>query len=113
MTRSPGSLAYPAGLVEIANVEITENMQRAIAQKGEATREQAARLIKADAEYQAAQKLSEAARLIAQTPEALKLRRMQMLTEIGSEQNTMTVIMMPSEFVQAAGAFSKFVQLKD
>jgi len=98
--------------VEIANVEIPENMQRAIAQKAEAAREQAARLIKADAEYQAAQKLADAARLIAQTPEALELRRMQMLTEIGAEQNTMTVVMMPSEFVQAAGAFAKFVQPK-
>lgn len=96
--------------VEIANVEIPENMQRAIAQKAEATREQAARLIKADAEFLAAKKLTEAARLISQMPEALELRRMQMLTEIGAEQNTMTVIMMPSEFVQAAGAFAKAMQ---
>jgi regulator of protease activity HflC (stomatin/prohibitin superfamily) len=99
--------------VEIANVEIPENMQRAIAQKAEATREQAARLIKAEAEYKAAIKLAEAARLIAQTPEALELRRMQMLTEIGAEQNTMTVVMMPSEFVQAAGAFAKSIQPKE
>ena len=93
--------------VEILNVEIPESMQRAIAQKAEAMREQGARLIKAEAELQAAQKLAEAARVIAAHPEALELRRMQMLTEIGAEQNTMTVVMMPSEFVSAAAAFAK------
>lgn len=92
--------------LEIVNVEIPEGMQRAIAQKAEAMREQAARIIKAEAELKAAEKLTEAARLISTQPAALELRRMQMLTEIGAEQNTMTVVMMPSEFVGAAAALA-------
>ena len=52
-------------------------------------------------------KLTEAATLMSKTPMAIELRRMQMLTEVGAEQNTMTIVMMPSEFVNAAGAYAK------
>ena len=76
-----------------------------MAQEAEALREKRARIIKAEAELEAAVKLREAADEIMRTPAALELRRMQMLTEIGAEQNTMTVVMMPSEFVSAARAF--------
>lgn len=93
--------------VEIADVQIPESMQRAIAQKAEAAREQAARLIKAEGELKAAEKLSQAAAIISKTPEALELRRMQMLTEIGAEQNTSTIVIMPSEFAAAAGALAR------
>ena len=92
--------------VEMKNVEIPESMQRAMAQEAEALREKRARIIKAEAEMEAALKLREAADEIMKTPAALELRRMQMLTEIGAEQNTMTVIMMPSEFVEAARALA-------
>ncbi|HWA03926.1 MAG TPA: slipin family protein [Rhizomicrobium sp.] len=88
--------------VEMKNVEIPASMQRAMAQEAEALREKRARLIKAEAEMEAAVKLRQAADEIVKTPESLELRRMQMLTEIGAEQNTMTVVMMPSEFIQAA-----------
>jgi regulator of protease activity HflC (stomatin/prohibitin superfamily) len=88
--------------VEMKNVEIPQSMQRAMAREAEALREKRARIIKAEAEYEAALKLREAADEIMKTPASLELRRMQMLTEIGVEQNTMTVIMMPSEFVNAA-----------
>lgn len=88
--------------VEMKNVEIPESMQRAMAQEAEALREKRARIIKAEAEHEAALKLREAADEIMKTPASLELRRMQMLTEIGAEQNTMTVVMMPSEFVEAA-----------
>ena len=90
--------------VEMKNVEIPASMQRAMAQEAEALREKRARIIKAEAEMEAAVKLRQAADEIVKTPESLELRRMQMLTEIGAEQNTMTVVMMPSEFVQAARA---------
>jgi regulator of protease activity HflC (stomatin/prohibitin superfamily) len=93
--------------VEMKNVEIPASMQRAMAQEAEALREKRARIIKAEAEHEAALKLREAADEIVKTPEALELRRMQMLTEIGAEQNTMTVVMMPSEFVSAARALSE------
>jgi regulator of protease activity HflC (stomatin/prohibitin superfamily) len=92
--------------VEMKNVEIPASMQRAMAQEAEALREKRARIIKAEAEHEAALKLREAADEIMKTPASLELRRMQMLTEIGAEQNTMTVVMMPSEFVEAARALS-------
>jgi regulator of protease activity HflC (stomatin/prohibitin superfamily) len=90
--------------VQIKDVEIPQSMQRAMAQEAEAHREKRARIIKAEAEYEAAMKLTEAATKMAQTPMAIELRRMQMLTEVGAEQNTMTIVMMPSEFVNAASA---------
>ena len=93
--------------VEMKDVEIPQSMQRAMAQEAEALREKRARIIKAEAELEAAVKLREAADEISRSGAALELRRMQMLTEIGAEQNTMTVIMMPSEFVSAAGAIAK------
>ena len=98
--------------VEMKNVEIPASMQRAMAQEAEALREKRARIIKAEAEHEAALKLREAADEIVKTPEALELRRMQMLTEIGAEQNTMTVVMMPSEFVSAARALGEMVPKK-
>jgi len=93
--------------VEMKNVEIPESMQRAMAQEAEALREKRARIIKAEAEMEAARKLREAADEIMKTPASLELRRMQMLTEVGAEQNTMTIVMMPSEFVEAARALAK------
>ena len=61
------------------------------------------------AEGEAALAARQAAEVIMQNPAGLELRRMQMITEVGAEQNTMTIIMMPSEFVSAAGALSKLV----
>jgi regulator of protease activity HflC (stomatin/prohibitin superfamily) len=92
--------------VEMRNVEIPETMQRAMAQEAEALREKRARIIKAEAELEASVKLKEAAGLIMENPAGLELRRMQMITEVGAEQNTTTIIMMPSEFVSAAGAIA-------
>src|SRR6185295_7006198 len=90
--------------VEMKNVEIPESMQRAMAQEAEALREKRARVIKAQAEFEAAEQLRKASEIIMQNPAGLELRRMQMLTEVGAEQNTMTIVMMPSEFVSMAGA---------
>lgn len=88
--------------VQMKNIEIPPTMQRAMAQEAEALREKRARLIKAEAELDAAERLRSAAEVIMQNPAGLELRRMQMITEVGAEQNTMTIIMMPSEFVEAA-----------
>ncbi len=88
--------------VEMKNVEIPESMQRAIAQEAEALREKRARIIKAQAELEAAEQLRRASEIIMQNPAGLELRRMQMITEVGAEQNTMTIVMMPSEFVAMA-----------
>jgi regulator of protease activity HflC (stomatin/prohibitin superfamily) len=89
-------------LVHMKNVEIPPSMQRAMAQEAEALREKRARLIKAEAELDAAEQLRAAAEVIMQNPAGLELRRMQMITEVGAEQNTMTIVMMPSEFVAMA-----------
>jgi regulator of protease activity HflC (stomatin/prohibitin superfamily) len=88
--------------VQMKNVEIPETMQRAMAQEAEALREKRARQIKAEAELEAAGLLRQAAHIIMESPAGLELRRMQMITEVGAEQNTMTIIMMPSEFVEMA-----------
>jgi regulator of protease activity HflC (stomatin/prohibitin superfamily) len=96
--------------VEMKNVEIPESMQRVMAQEAEALREKRARLIKAQAEFEAAEQLRKASEIIMQNPAGLELRRMQMLTEVGAEQNTMTIVMMPSEFVSAAASIAKLAQ---
>ena len=93
--------------VQMKNVEIPPSMQRALAQEAEALREKRARQIKAEAEVDAANLLRQAAETIMRNPAGLELRRMQMIQEVGAEQNTMTIIMMPSEFVEMARSFSK------
>jgi regulator of protease activity HflC (stomatin/prohibitin superfamily) len=90
-------------MVEMKDVEIPEAMQRAMAREAEAVREKRARLIKAAAEYEAAEKLTEAAVKMTASPMALELRRLQMVAEIGAENNTTTVIMLPSDIVKLAG----------
>jgi regulator of protease activity HflC (stomatin/prohibitin superfamily) len=89
-------------MVEMKDVEIPQSMQRAMAREAEAMREKRARIIKAEAELEASVKLASAAEQITQNPLSLELRRMQMISEVGAEQNTTTVIMMPSEFVSVA-----------
>jgi regulator of protease activity HflC (stomatin/prohibitin superfamily) len=96
--------------VQMKNVEIPPTMQRAMAQEAEALREKRARLIKAEAELDAAAQLRQAAEVIMQNPAGLELRRMQMITEVGAEQNSMTVIMVPSEFVEAARGIAGLVK---
>lgn len=98
--------------VEMRSVEIPESMQRAMAQEAEAYREKRARIIKAEAELEASEKLKQAANLIMAVPAALELRRMQMITEVGAEQNTSTIVMMPSEFVTMAKSISDLAQKK-
>jgi regulator of protease activity HflC (stomatin/prohibitin superfamily) len=92
--------------VEMKDVEIPPTMQRAMAKEAEAIREKRARLIKAAAEQEASLKLSEASRNIVENPAALELRRLQMLTEIGAENNTTTILMMPSDFISLAKQWS-------
>ena len=98
--------------VEMKNVEIPQSMQRVMAQEAEALREKRARLIKAQAEHEAAEQLRKASEIIMQNPAGLELRRMQMLTEVGAEQNTMTIVMMPSEFVSMAGSVARLAPAK-
>ena len=97
-------------LVEIKDVEIPESMQRAMARETEAIREKRARIIKAEAELEASIKLTQGALEMEKSPIALELRRMQMLSEIGIDNNTTTVMLIPSEFTNAAKSFTQMVQ---
>jgi regulator of protease activity HflC (stomatin/prohibitin superfamily) len=99
-------------LLEMKDVEIPQDMQRVMAMEAEAMREKRARIIKAEAELEASKKLAEAAQLMVGNPAALELRRMQMVAEVGAENNSTTVIMMPAEFVHMAASLSKFLEGK-
>ncbi|RYZ17757.1 MAG: slipin family protein [Chitinophagaceae bacterium] len=94
-------------MVEMKDVEIPQSMQRAMAREAEAIREKRARLIKAEAELEASIKLTQGAKEMENSPMSLELRRMQMLSEIGIDNNTTTVVLIPAEFAQAAKAFAK------
>jgi regulator of protease activity HflC (stomatin/prohibitin superfamily) len=99
-------------MVEMKDVEIPSSMQRVMAMEAEAVREKRARLIKAEAEFEASQKLAEAARIIAENPLALELRRMQMVTEVGAEHNSTTIVMLPSDMITLAGSISSYLNAK-
>ena len=99
-------------MVEMKDVEIPEAMQRAMAREAEAIREKRARIVKAEAELEASIKLTLGAKEMEGSPIALELRRMQMLSEIGIDNNTTTVILMPSDFTNAAKSFTEMVAKK-
>jgi regulator of protease activity HflC (stomatin/prohibitin superfamily) len=88
--------------VEIKDVNLPDNMQRAMAREAEAERERRARIIKAMGELAATYKLRDAAKIIKENPSILELRRMQMVSEVGMENNTTTIVLIPSEFASMA-----------
>jgi regulator of protease activity HflC (stomatin/prohibitin superfamily) len=94
---------------EMKDVELPEAMQQVMAMQAEAIREKRARIIKAEAELEASRKLGEAAEQMANNPVAVELRRMQMVTEVGAENNSTTVLMIPSDFVTLAKSFSQYL----
>ncbi len=77
--------------------------------QAQAIREKRARIIKAEAELEASRKLADAAQQMANSPVAVELRRMQMVTEVGAENNSTTVLIIPSDFVSPAKSFSEFL----
>jgi len=85
--------------VEIKNIEIPDNMKRAMAKEAEAIREKRSRLVKASAEQEASKMFTEAAKIIAESPNALMLRQLQTWQEIGAEQNSL-IILVPTEFAK-------------
>jgi regulator of protease activity HflC (stomatin/prohibitin superfamily) len=86
--------------VEIRTVELTDNMVRAIAKQAEAERDRRAKIIHAEAEFQASQTLVDAARILGSVPAAMQLRYLQTLTEIGAEQNSTVIFPMPLDIVK-------------
>ncbi|HWS15324.1 MAG TPA: slipin family protein [Candidatus Methylomirabilis sp.] len=103
--------------VEIKNIDLPQEMQRAIAKQAEAERERRAKVIGSEGEFQAAQKLSDAAKIIAENPIALQLRYLQTLREVAAENNSTTIFPVPIDlltpFMQGARAFSEALVKKE
>jgi regulator of protease activity HflC (stomatin/prohibitin superfamily) len=95
---------------EMKDVELPEAMQQVMAMQAEAIREKRARIIKAEAELEASVKLSAAAAEIMANPAALELRRMQMISEVGAENNSTTVLMIPSDFVSLSHTLDQYLR---
>ena len=86
--------------VEVKDVELPQDMQRAIARQAEAERERRAKIIAADGEFQAAEKLGQAADIISQNPATLQLRYLQTLLELGVNQNSTIVFPLPMDMIR-------------
>lgn len=116
LQKTVGETTEPWGvkieMVEMKDVEIPEGMQRAMAKEAEAIREKRARIVKAEAELDASIKLTQGAKEMEGSPLALELRRMQMLSEIGVDNNTTTIVLVPSDFTNAAKSFTEWVTKK-
>jgi regulator of protease activity HflC (stomatin/prohibitin superfamily) len=89
--------------VEVKHIDLPQEMQRAMAKQAEAERERRAKIINADAEFQAAQKLKDAALIIQENPAALQLRYLQTLVEVSSDRNSTTIIPFPLDVLRAFG----------
>ncbi|MBI3952766.1 MAG: slipin family protein [Candidatus Doudnabacteria bacterium] len=94
-------------VVEIKDIELPENMQRAMAKQAEAEREKRSKIIAAEGEFLSAQKLSEAADVIAAHPIALQLRNLQTMAEISIEKNS--TIIFPAQFMSTVKEINKFI----
>jgi regulator of protease activity HflC (stomatin/prohibitin superfamily) len=88
-------------LVEVKQVDLPQEMQRAMAKQAEAEREKRAKIIHADGEFQAAEKLAQAAAVVSREPVAIQLRYLQTLTEIGVEKNTTVIFPVPIDIIEA------------
>jgi regulator of protease activity HflC (stomatin/prohibitin superfamily) len=98
-------------LVEVKDVEIPDNMQRAMARQAEAERERRAKIVAAEGELQAAEKLALAAKKISSEPGAMQLRQLQSMVEVSSEKNTTLIFPIPIELITfARSAAEKFNQ---
>jgi regulator of protease activity HflC (stomatin/prohibitin superfamily) len=86
--------------VEVKHVDISEDLRRAMARQAEAERERRAKIIAAEGEYQAAEKICQAAEAMAKQPIAIQLRYLQTLVEIGAENNTTTIFPIPLEMMK-------------
>ncbi len=87
-------------MVEIKHIDLPVEMQRAMAKQAEAERERRAKVIAAEGEFQAAQKLSDAAKIIGEYPQALQLRYLQTLREIATEKNSTTLFPIPIDLIK-------------
>jgi regulator of protease activity HflC (stomatin/prohibitin superfamily) len=88
--------------VEVKDVEIPESMQRAMARQAEAERERRAKIVAAEGEHQAAERLAEAAKVISATPGAMQLRQLQTMVEVSAEKNSTLIFPIPIELFDSA-----------
>ena len=95
--------------MEIKNIDLPQEMQRAIAKQAEAERERRAKVIGAEGEFQAAQKLSDAAKIIGENPIALQLRYLQTLREVAAENNSTTIFPVPIDLLTPFMQMAKMV----
>jgi len=95
---------------EMKDVELPVAMQQVMAMQAEAIREKRARIIKAEAELEASEKLAAASLRMVGNPAALELRRMQMIAEVGAENNSTTVLMIPSDFITLSKSLSEYLR---
>lgn len=95
--------------VKVQNIELPQDMKRAMARQAEAERERRANIINADGEKLSAQTLSEAAAMLAQTPGALSLRTLNTIERISTEPSQKTMIMFPVEFSESVKAITSFL----
>jgi regulator of protease activity HflC (stomatin/prohibitin superfamily) len=97
--------------VEVKAIDLAEEMRRAMARQAEAERERRSKVIRAEGEFQAAEKMRDAAAIISQYPEALQLRYLQTLTEVASDRNSTTIFPIPIDllkpFMKLAERFDK------
>ena len=99
LDKHTGPWGIKVSLVETKQVDLPENMQRAIAKQAEAEREKRAKIIHAEGEFQAAEKLTQAANVISVNPTALQLRFLQTLAEIATEKNSTTLFPVPIDII--------------
>ena len=107
---STGAWGLEVERFEMKDVELPAAMQEVMAMQAQAIREKRARIIKAEAELEASKKLADAAQQMANNPVAIELRRMQMVTEVGAENNSTTILMIPSDFVSLAKSVSEYLR---
>ncbi|HEY6420377.1 MAG TPA: slipin family protein [Candidatus Binataceae bacterium] len=100
-------------LVELKNIDLPQEMQRAIAAQAEAERERRAKVIAAEGEFQAAQRLAEAAEIMSKSPITLQLRYLQTLAEIATDHNSTTVFPLPIDLLEAFRVLAKPVSPPD
>lgn len=87
-------------MVEVKHVDLPQEMQRAMARQAEAERERRAKIIHAEGEFQAARKISDAAKIMAENPISLQLRFLQTITEVASENNSTIVLPLPIDIIK-------------
>ncbi len=99
LDKHAGPWGIKVALVEVKNIDLPDEMKRAIARQAEAERERRAKVIHADGEFQASQKLADAAKILGKEPTAIQLRFLQTLVEVAAENNSTTIFPVPIDLI--------------